>query len=54
MTSNLANFIKMQSQKVVIPVKTGIQFYMFLVPCFRWDDVWIPAGVYPALDTGRE
>ncbi len=24
------------------PVKTGTQFLMFLVPCFRRDDVWIP------------
>ena len=25
------------------PVKTGIQFHMFLVPCFRRDKLWIPA-----------
>jgi hypothetical protein len=24
-----------------------------LVPRLRGDDVWIPAGVYPVLDTGR-
>jgi len=36
------------------PVKTGTQFYMFLVPCLRRDRVWIPAAVYPVLDTGRE
>ena len=36
----------------VIPAKAGIQF--LIVPCFRRDGVWIPAGVYPVLDTGRE
>jgi hypothetical protein len=25
-----------------------------LVPCFRRDDAWIPAAVYPVLDTGQE
>jgi hypothetical protein len=25
-----------------------------MVPDFRRDDVWIPAGVYPVLDTGPE
>ena len=25
------------------PVKTGTQFLMFLVPCIRRDNVWIPA-----------
>ena len=24
----------------------------FLVPRFRGDDVWIPAGLYPVLDAG--
>jgi hypothetical protein len=27
---------------------------LFIDPCFRRDDVWIPTGVYPVLDTGRE
>jgi hypothetical protein len=31
---------------MVIPSKEGIQAFSFLF--------WIPAGVYPALDTGRE
>ena len=34
-------------------MKTGIQFYMSLVPCFRRDDVWTPAGVYPDDNRGR-
>jgi hypothetical protein len=25
-----------------------------MVPCLRRDGVWIPAGVYPVLDTGQE
>ncbi len=36
----------------VIPVKTGIQ--RVIDPCFRRDGVWIPAGVYPVLNTGQE
>ena len=36
------------SRNPVFPVKTGTQFLMFLVPCFRRDDVWIP------LPTGRQ
>src|SRR5512133_788876 len=31
--------------------RSGIQ--LLLVPGFRRDDVWIPAGVYPVPDTGR-
>jgi hypothetical protein len=28
---------------------------LFIIdPCFRRNGVWIPAGVYPVLDTGRE
>jgi len=34
--------------KVVIPVKTGIQINIIK------HDFWIPAGVYPVPDTGRE
>ncbi len=34
------------------PVETGTQFLMFMVPCFRRDGVWIPAGVYPVLCYG--
>ena len=25
-----------------------------MVPCIRRDGVWIPAGVYPVLDTGQK
>jgi hypothetical protein len=32
----------------------GNPIHLTLVPCFRRDDAWIPAGVYPVLDTGRE
>ena len=28
--------------------------FFVIDPCFRWDDVWIPAGVYTVLDTGWE
>ena len=28
------------------PVKTGT-YFLCIVPCFRRDGVWIPAGVYP-------
>jgi hypothetical protein len=31
----------------VIPAKAGIQIYMFLVPCFRRDNVWAPAPRSP-------
>jgi hypothetical protein len=46
----------MKSEKVkiwpffVIPAKAGIQIFFCLVPGFCRDDVWTPAGVYPALD----
>jgi len=33
-------------------VKTGIHF-LWIVPCFRRDGVWIPAGVYPHENGGR-
>ena len=32
----------------------GIQGSKILVPCLRRDGVWIPAGVHPVLNTGRE
>jgi hypothetical protein len=28
---------------LVIPVQAGIQFFNYMVPCFRRDGVWIPA-----------
>jgi len=34
------------------PVETGIQFRMFMVPCFCSDNFWIPAEVYPVLCYG--
>ena len=33
----------MAFNRLVIPVETGIQFYMSMVPCFRRDRCWIPA-----------
>jgi hypothetical protein len=34
--------------------QSGIQSLFVLVPRFHGDGAWIPAGVYPVLDTGRE
>ena len=37
----------------VVPANAGNQKYMKLNSCFHRKP-WIPAGVYPVLDTGRE
>jgi hypothetical protein len=41
----------LQKTSDVIPAKAGIQSFC-MVPGFRRDGVWTPAGVYPIFEAG--